>query len=119
MCDAEGESGREREDRDERGLSDTNKGECVLSYASGRMSKRSMMISASWVLMGAKGPGVRDIGGGQGQREKDIYIYIYIYRERERGRGRESRDRVRDIGAGERGTEREGREMCRNRNIQR
>jgi hypothetical protein len=73
VCDAEGESGREREDRYERGLSDTNKGECVLSYASGRMSKRSMMISASWVLMGAKGPGVRER-----ERERD--------RERERER---------------------------------
>jgi hypothetical protein len=40
------------------------------SYASGLMSRRSMTISASWVLIGAKGPGTEREGGGEGKIER-------------------------------------------------
>jgi hypothetical protein len=78
VCD--GERGREEAGIKEGSvrIKRCSESEIYFSYASGLMSKRSMTISASWVLIGAKGPETeterereRERGGSGEERERD------------------------------------------------
>jgi hypothetical protein len=75
VCD--GERGREETGIKEGSvrIKRCSESEIYFSYASGLMSKRSMTISASWVLIGAKGPETereREREEGVGRKEREI-----------------------------------------------